>query len=297
MIWLSETRGYLTDWITQEWVCLTGKAVDLKRDSWLHGSVGKTTGIGKDYFDELAREAGLEVRRGNANAGLVADFDALATEKCDVRLVHRGVRDFYEHTAAYDLDAWAEWTGLFRPFGKLLAWLFSRRLQQLNVPLSGLDTSRGITSEIVQLVEPNTDQVSYTGWVRQLIGSGNVLYAGSYSLCQVPGYEGLCVKVVFPLPNGNAIVMMRPEVHPDGSFSVVSSGERFGDPGFYFTVHRSDKKVYARYVRPMQERIHVYEATDGKVHADHTLTLWGLTFLRLHYRLTKREENTLIVNG
>ena len=47
-------------------------------------------------------------------------------------------------TAAYELDSWAEWCGAFRPFGRLLALLFSRRLQQLNVPLTGLDTSRGV---------------------------------------------------------------------------------------------------------------------------------------------------------
>jgi len=42
------------------------------------------------------------------------------------------------------------------------------------------------------------------------------------------------------LPNGNAIVIMKPESHPDGSFSLTSTGEGFGDPGFYFVVHARD---------------------------------------------------------
>jgi hypothetical protein len=94
-----------------------------------------------------------------------------------------------------------------------------------------------------------------------------------------------CVKVVFPLPNGNAIVLMKPESHADGSFSLTSSGTRFGDPGFYFTVHGRDGTVWARYVRAMKERITVYAAERNTARADHVLWLWGKQFLRLHYRM------------
>ncbi|HJR62075.1 MAG TPA: hypothetical protein VJ803_00120, partial [Gemmatimonadaceae bacterium] len=45
--------------------------------------------------------------------------------------------------------------------------------------------------------------------------------------------------------------------------------------------------VWARYLRALRESIHVYAATDG-VRADHVLTLFGATFLRLHYRLVRR---------
>jgi hypothetical protein len=274
----------LVDWLTQRWVQLTGRRVDLGRDPWLDGPVGDPGGIGADFFDRFAEARGLRVRRGDPDAGLVPEFGALAGPTFDPSEVDRRVGAFYERTAAFDLDAWAEWCGLFRPFGRLLAWLFSRRLQQLNVPLSGLDTSRGMTSEIIQLVDPATGVVRVTAWVRRLLGSGNVLYAGSYSFCRVPGFEGPCVRVVFPLPNGNAMVIMRPVAHADGSFSVVSAGRRFGEPGFYFTV-RSRGVVWARYLRALRESIRVYAAEDGGVRADHALTLWGATFLRLHYRL------------
>jgi hypothetical protein len=287
MIWLGESRGYLTDHVTQRWVQLTGRSVDLAREPWLAGPVGNVRGIGREFFSELARREGLELRQGadSGERGLISDFAALAAPDFDPARVDPAVVDFYARTSAYELDAWAEWCGGFRPFGRLLGHLFSRRLQQLNVPLSALDTSRGVTSDVVQLVEPATGRVRHTAWVRELFGTGNVLYAGEYSLAAVPGRQGQCVKVVFPLPNGNAIVLMRPEVHPDGSFSVVSEGRRFGDPGFYFTVHDGGGRVRARYVRAMQERIRVYPAEDGSVRTDHVLKLWGATFLRLHYRL------------
>jgi hypothetical protein len=290
MIWLGESRGYLTDYATQRWVQLTGRLVDLGRDPWLAGPVGHVRGIGREFFADLASREGLELRHdADSHArGLISDFAALAAPDFDPARVHPAVVDFYARTSAYELDAWAEWSGAFRPFGTLLGHLFSRRLQQLNVPLSALDTSRGVTSDVVQLVEPATGRVRHTAWVRELLGTGNVLYAGDYSLAAVPGRRGRCVKVVFPLPNGNAIVLMRPEVHTDGSLSIVSAGRRFGDPGFYFTVHDHRGRVRARYVRAMQERIRVYPDEHGNVRADHALKLWGATFLRLHYRLRTR---------
>jgi hypothetical protein len=181
---------------------------------------------------------------------------------------------------------WSEWCGWFKAFGWVLARLFSRRLQQLNVPLSNLDTSRGMTSSVSNLVDPTTAQIRYTAWVKQLHQSKNVLYAGSYSVCTLLGFSGACVKVVFPLPNGNAIVIMYPEWSIDESFTVTSSGRHFGEPGFYFTV-AADDGLWARYVGAMRESIKVYPSGSTGVRADHILKIWGITFLRLHYKLRR----------
>jgi hypothetical protein len=286
MIWLGDSRGYMTDWITQLWVRATGRRVDLSEMPWLDGPAGPPRGIGMQFFSELAARNGLTVQSGGSR-GLLADFGALAAADFDPSAVHASVAEFYTRTSDYGLDAWAEWCGMFRPFGWLLARMFSRRLQQLNVPLSGLDTSRGMTSDVLQLVDPTTGTVRHTAWVRQLLGSGHVLYAGDYSLVSVPGRRGPCIRVVFPLPNGNAMVIMRPHAHPDGSFSVVSAGRGFGDAGFYFTVRDGDR-AWARYLRALKESIRVYPRENGVVRADHVLTLWGTTFLRLHYRLSIR---------
>jgi hypothetical protein len=172
-------------------------------------------------------------------------------------------------------------------FGGALAVIFSRRLQQLNVPLSSLDTKLGITSNVVQLKE-RSGRVAYTAWVRDVVATKRTLYAGSYSVCHVPGYPGPCVKVVFPLPNGSAVVIMRPESDPDGSFTVRSAGVRFGDPGFYFFVEKEPGFGWARHVRTLQETIRVYADAQGTLRADHDLWIWGTRFLRLHYRMRKR---------
>ena len=128
----------------------------------------------------------------------------------------------------------------------------------------------------------------HTVWFRRLRGSGDILYAGFYSVCILPSRSEPCVKVVFPLPNGNAIVIMRTESRADGSFILTSAGERFGDPGFYFTVHGGGDIIWARHVRALRESIHVFPAEKGLVRADHVLTYFGATFLRLHYRMQHR---------
>ncbi|HEY3053941.1 MAG TPA: hypothetical protein VGK04_11205 [Thermoanaerobaculia bacterium] len=288
IIWLGSDRGALTDWITQQWVKLTGKRVRLEDVPWLQGPIGKTTGIGHDYFLRLATEQGYVVNASEGVRGLL-NFEDLRGPSFQPELVDRTVRSFYESTSEYEFESWSEWCGAFKPFGMVLAFLFSRRLQQLNVPLNSLDTSGGTTSQVIQLRDPQSGNVTLTAWIRMLRRTGNVLYAGSYSVVRIPGHPNPCVKVVFPLPNGNAIVIMKPEVDAEGTFTISSSGERFGDPGFYFTVHRSGGPVSARYVRTMRESIRVYRADEPReVRADHVLRIWRRVFLRLHYRLRRK---------
>jgi hypothetical protein len=147
-----------------------------------------------------------------------------------------------------------------------------------------------MTSKILDVLDAENRAV-YVAWVRTLKSTGRVVYCGAYSSCAVPGFRSPCLRVCFPLPNGNATVILKPSIQEDGSLVLTSSGERFGDPGFYFTVRRRSAS-FARYVRAMRERIHVYASTDGEVRADHDLRLFGMTFLRLHYRLTPSQDST-----
>jgi len=283
-MWLGPKSGYLTDWTTQLWVKSTGISTDLQLSPWLEGPIARPTGVGIRFFDDFAAERGLSVQSGT---GLIKNLAELSGPGFKLAEISPEVRHFYENTADYELDAWSEWCGFFRPFGYVLARVFSHRLQQLNVPLSSLDTSRGITSRVADLTDAQ-GKVRYTAWIRELLGSRHVLYAGSYSTCRVPNFDGACVKVVFPLPNGNAIVIMYPQSEADGSFLLTSSGSGYGSPGFYFTVHEGDR-IWAKYVPAMRETIRVYSAAKNQVRADHVLRFRGVTFLRLHYRLQRMQ--------
>lgn len=280
-------RGRWIDLLTQRWVCATGRLLDLREHAWLAGPSGEPWRIGADFFERYAHRCGLRAHCSGGDGGLVASMDELCGGGFDADRLAPAVRDFYEHTAAYQLDLWSQWCGVFRPLGWVIRRVFAAPLQQLNLPMHPLATAHGITSQIVELCDAGSGRRVTTGWLRRTVEDGAVLYAGCYGTCTPPGLGRPCVKVVFPLPNGSATVIMRPELRERGSLLLLSEGRRIGDAGFYFLVYRSPTTASVRYVRSMRETIAVAAGENGAAHADHTLTLWRMTFLRMRYRMVR----------
>ena len=162
------------------------------------------------------------------------------------------------------------------------------RLQQLNVPLKPLDTSRGIASEILKLKRAD-GSIAYTIWYRVLKATGNVIYSGIYTTCRVPDGR-TCIKVVFPLPRGSATVVMSIDVGEGGDLILRSEGDGFGSPGFYFLLRDSKGRHWAQYIKTFREKIHVYVDDDSVLRADHVLTLWGRRVLHLHCKVTRGSD-------
>lgn len=175
---VAKDRGALVDRTTQRWVRFTGRRVDLDECLWLRGPVGEVDVIGTDFFARLADREGLTVVTDGPPRGLVENFEDLAESACDPLQLDAQIAEFYEQTSEYEFDLWSEWHGGFRPFGGALAAIFSRRLQQLNVCCSPLDTSQGISTSVVQLVD-GAGATKQTAWIREIVASKCTLYAGS----------------------------------------------------------------------------------------------------------------------
>ncbi len=286
MIWLGERRGHLVDWVTQRWVEITGRRVALADAPWLIGPTGSARGIGPDFFATWGESHGLRVLPAGPEDGLVAGLTALAGPAFDPRAVHPSIDDFYAHTAAYDLRIESRWVGPFRAVGWLIAQLFARRLAQLNMPLSNRELRGGFDSRIVRLAD-DTGHLRHTAWVRTAAETGRPAFVGEYGTTTIPGHQGPCIKVVFPLPNGNAIIVLRPRADPNSGFSLVSDGRRFGDPGFYFTVLAEPGQVWVLYIRTMKERLGLSVAGEA-ITAIHRFGVFGLTFLELRYAITRK---------
>jgi len=267
---------------------LFGRRIDRSSIPWLDGPTGPPR-IGASFHRSVAAEAGLEVRKGS-DLGLLPDCAALDGDGFDSRRLHPSVRDFYEHTSRYHLDVWSQWSPLFWPFGWALIHFVSRRMEQLNFPMYPLETARGMTSDVEQLVEPS-GRVVFTSWLRRNLGSGLVIYSGFYSTATPPGH-GPCVKTVFPVVSGNATVLLRPEAQADGSLKLISSGRKFGDPGFYRITEAGPGRLRVWYVRGFNELFHVYLDSDGSIRTDHFVRWWGLSVLNLHYHITLAGEAT-----
>lgn len=278
--------GNSIQWIFRTWVRAFGRRVTNGDAAWLDGPTGTSQRIGADFYEGLSKDKDVEYTKNEANSGLMKDFNKLASRSFNPIDIDSRVKDFYERTVNYRLDAWSQWSWLFRPFAWILVYFVSRRIQQLNLPVSPLDTSRGMTSDVIRLIDKGTGESVYTCWLRRVAATNDVIYAGFYSTCRPPGYPGECVKVVFPLPRGNATVILKPIAHSDGSFELSSSGSRFGDPGYYRILQVDEGGRKVRYIRAMKEAIHVYVDSQGTLRTDHVFRFWKLRMLSLHYKIS-----------
>ena len=273
--------------VIRAYLRLFGRMVRKADVPWLAGPIGREGEIAEGPYRAVADREGLTLDENSTDAGLLPDFDVLAGPDFDPAKTHPDVRHFYERTANYDLDVWSE----TRFPGRLFLWLIvstvSRSMNQLNFPVFGLETSRGMTSEVLPLRDASGRAV-HTGWQRRLLASGRIIYSGFYTTVRPPRSESPCVKVVFPVPRGNATVLLRPEYDSDGRFRLLSVGKGFGDAGFYRVLELDADRLKVRYLKSLKERFAVYTDADGVLRCDHGVEFFGMTMLRLHYRMRPR---------
>ena len=277
--------GALLAWGIEQLVKLTGHRIRPSEQPWLSCFLGDAGRIGTGIYQRIADTEHLELRM-SANAGLIPDFEMLRGPGFDPDLVDPRIRHFYEHAAAYHLEVWSEVYLAGRFFLWLLVEFLSTKMDQLNFPISSLEVAKGMSSEVVELVDRASGELRYTGWLRRLKSSGRVIYAGIYSVCRVPNEENPCVKVTFPC-RGSANVYLRPLAHPDASFGLDSSGSGWGRSGFYRIVPSGADRWRVRNFKSLHELFHVYVDPDGVLRCDHKISFVGITILRLHYKMTQ----------
>ena len=270
----------------QLWVRFTGKRVRLSDAPWLAAPLGEPERIGTGIYERIAQAQELQIRMP-PDAGLIPDFGTLRGPSFNPDAIRDEIRHFYEHAAQYHLEVWSEASLTGRFFLWLLVEFISRRMDQMNFPISSLEVARGMTSQVIQLVDPTSGRIVDTGWLRRLKSSGRVIYAGLYSVAQLPGEKNPCVKVTFPC-RGSANVYLRPVQHADGSFGLDSSGSAWGRSGFYRMVRSGNEQRRVRYVKTLHELFHVYVDDEEVLRVDHTISFLGLTILRLHYKMSRR---------
>ncbi|HEX2669830.1 MAG TPA: hypothetical protein VHM25_03105, partial [Polyangiaceae bacterium] len=182
------------------------------------------------------------------------------------------------------MDIWAEAAfpanlGLF-----LLVTTISRKVNQLNFPLRMLETAKGMASEIV-LLRDSLGRVRYAGWYRRLVDTGRSIYTGFYLVGRTANDDRPVIKVAFPMPHGNATVLLEPRLTPSGDFELSSDGRAFGDVGFYRLDRRPDGSLRVWYVRSLKEHFRMYVDATETLRCDHRVRFLGLPVLHLHYRI------------
>ena len=273
------------DWFTQQWVILCGRKINPIEYSWLIGHFGELNGIGEDFIYQLSEKENLRIIRNSKSKGLLQSISNLNLTENENKKLSQRVIDFYEKTADYKLQLNVQWNPFFKLFGFLVNRLFSERINQLNIPTENIKESEKLLSEIIELVSKENEEVKYTIWLRKFQSSGKIIYSGIYSTTTLPSGT-ICIKAIFPLPNGNATVILKPTVGDKNELILDSSGEKFGEAGFYFLLNDSKGNYWSQYIQSFTDKLIVSEDQENLI-ARQTLKLWNLKVANFEYRITK----------
>ena len=250
----------------------------------------QTRYVGTDYVRSLAQVLGGTYTPDVADIGIVESLDELAGPSFDPAGVDPLVREFYEHTTRFALDIVPEWRMWVRPGYLLYRTLLARPLGQANVPMSQREAQHGVRSRIDTItggdgVHGPGETITVRGWIRSRADTGEPIYVGIYTTYRHEG-RGY-VSVGFPLPQASFTATLLPQPRPGGGL-VLDSRSELDQPGHYLTyIDAQTAELTTAAVRGFAERLDVY--TDaGELRAEHAFWVFGLPFLVLHYRITRK---------
>jgi hypothetical protein len=278
------------DWVTQQWVILFGKKINTQEYKWLLGPFGKTNGIGEIFINQLAENENLLVSKSSKNKGLLKSIEQLNLPSSEKNRLSKKVIDFYENTSNYELYLTTIWNPIFLVFGYLLKFLFSKRLEQLNIPLRNNKNSQEMNSEIIQLTDKTTEKVKRTIWLRRFKQTNQVVYSGVYETCKIPNGK-VCIKAIFPLPHGSATVILQPVVGENGELILKSAGRKIGDCGFYFLLKDKNGNLWTKFIKSFKDSL-IVSSENGKITANQKLTFYGFNVLNFKYEIKKLQPIT-----
>jgi hypothetical protein len=266
----------------------------------------RTRYVGTGYVADLAEVLGGSYVEAADDIGIVASLDELAGPDFDPALVDHRVREFYEHTTRFSLDIVPAWRPWVRPGYLLYRTLVARPLGQANVPMNQREALRGVRSRIDTITPEGSDAVAVRGWIRSFADTGEPIYVGIYTTYRRDG-RGY-VSVGFPVPQGSFTATLEPRHRPGGGL-VLTSRSELDQPGHYLTYIAPDTRALTTLaVHGFSEELHVYVRTpaavsgsvhppaglptseEGELRAEHAFSVFGMPFLVLQYRITRKEQ-------
>jgi hypothetical protein len=242
----------------------------------------RTRYVGTGYVRELAAVLGGSYRAAAPDAGIVASLDELAGPDFDPASADPLVREFYEHTTRFALDIVPEWRAWIRPGYLLYRAAVARPIGQANVP-TRREALRGVRSRIDTVERPGRPTVR--GWIRSFSDTDEPIFVGLYTTYRDAdrGY----VSVGFPVPQANFTATLLPLAGPGGGL-VLTSHSDLTDPGHYLSfVDADSRRLTALAIRGFGERLDV-RVESGELTARHAFDLFGIPFLLLRYRITRK---------
>jgi hypothetical protein len=251
----------------------------------------RTRYVGTGYVARLAPALGGRYTADAPDVGIISSLDELRGPDFDPAHVDPLVREFYEHTTRFSLDIVPEWRAWVRPGYLLYLTLLARPLGQASVPMNQRQALRGVHGRIDTI---ELDGRIIRGWIRSYADTDEPIYIGiytTYRLNDVSGSSGGSgyVSVGFPVPGGSFTATLAPRSRPDGGLTLDSRVPGDTQTGHYLALaDESSGDLTAAAVRGFAERLDVYVSADGQLRAEHAFWVFGIPFLTLHYRMTRK---------
>jgi hypothetical protein len=240
--------------------------------------------VGTGYVRDLAAELGGRYVADAQDTGIVASLDELSGPGFDPGQVDPLVKEFYEHTTRFSLDIVPEWRLWVRPGYLLYRNVVARPLGQASIPMNQRETQRGVRSRIDTVTDAD-GAVSVRGWIRSFADDDEPIMIGIYTT--YTHAERGYVSVGFPVPEGSFTATLVPRSRPDRGLTLTSRGDD-GQTGHYLTyIDPVADELTTLAVHGFAEQLDVFVA-DGVLRAEHAFWFFGLPFLTLHYRMTRK---------
>ncbi|MGO4708013.1 hypothetical protein AB4Y90_02630 [Chryseobacterium sp. 2TAF14] len=122
------------DWLTQQWVILSGRKIEPENFDWLMGPFGNLNAMNKDFIHQFAEKENLIVEKDSTAKGIIPSMLKLNLSESEFANLSKDVIGFYENTSNHNLDFSVKWNPYFKFCGILINKLFSNRINQLNIP-------------------------------------------------------------------------------------------------------------------------------------------------------------------
>ena len=180
--------------------------------------------------------------------------------------------DFYENTSQYKLYSEVFWHSWFVPFAHIY-YLFSRRIQQINLPLSRARAE--MTGSILAISDELDGRTNTRAWVRKI--NNENIFTALYSSHQAD--QKTYMNIALPLPWSSMIGVL--ELKQQGEkLLLTSNGD--GDSGVFLAMNQYIFKL------PLKEQFLIAEAEENHLSAIHRMKIFNIPFLTINYLIHKK---------
>lgn len=232
------------------------------------GFIGRNFLIRRGLLDDKA-----------AYSGLVDQMNSYDSQSFAAGRLSSIVRDFYENTGQYSMQADIQWAGWFRPLAAVYEFI-SRRVQQIHLGMR--KGWQPMTGSILPVSSEKDGRECVRAWQR-LNEQGEAIFTALYS--QHRYQDVMYMNIALPLPGANMTGILRP--CNEGSSLILTSAsapERKGDEGIYL------HSTWFTLQLPLTETFLIKKGErPEQLTAHHQMWICGLQFLEIDYKIERKE--------